>query len=266
MISEKPKISVVIRTRDKERCLESLLENLALQTFLPSEIVIVNNYSSDKNKQLLENEMSYFRSFFRQRRIVFKIVALPDEEFSHAYSTNLGMHAAENELVCITNAHSLPISPHWLQDGVRHFKDPKVAGVSGFFFPHNERAIFGRIEKMLYYFSQRVVLHQDWCSTINCIIRKSLWQVYPFDENLPRIIPQTQKRGLEDFDWSKEMIFRGYKIVVDPKFSVFHSHEEGFNEIMRNIKGYFIYKRLQQQIIKLKRPRKSFSKSLVQSF
>ncbi|MGB9740375.1 MAG: glycosyltransferase family 2 protein [Candidatus Bathyarchaeia archaeon] len=260
---EKSKVSVVIRTRNKERCLERLLENLALQTLKPSEIVIVNNYSSQDKRRLFERETSeYFWKLFPHGEISFKMVALSDVEFSHPYSTNLGVYAAENELVCITNAHSLPISIHWLHDGMRHFRNSMVAGVSGFFLPHSEGNVLGKLDSALYYFSQKVVLRQDWCSTINCIIRKSLWRSYPFDENLPKIIPQTKNYGLEDYDWSKEMAFRGYKIVVDPKFSVFHSHGEGFNEMMRNIKGYFVYRRLQQIINQLKRPRKSFSKLL----
>ncbi|MEM3577074.1 MAG: glycosyltransferase family A protein [Candidatus Bathyarchaeia archaeon] len=262
-MSTKKQVSVVIRTRDKERFLENLLERLAMQTLSPSEIIIVNNYSSEEERRFLENQVSEcFWNFFRERKNALKIIALSDAEFSHAYSTNLGVHAAENELVCITNAHSLPTSYHWLQDGARHFINPSVAGVSGFFLPHSEGKVFGNLDKLLYYFSQKFVLHQDWCSTINCIIRKSLWQVYPFDENLPKIIPQTRRYGLEDYDWSKEMIFRGYKIIVDPSFSVFHSHGKGVDEIIRNVRGYFVYRRLQQKINQLKRPRKSFSKLL----
>jgi hypothetical protein len=262
MTVEKRKVSVVIRTRDKEKLLERLLENLALQTLEPTEIVIVNNYSSEDKKWLFEKEMSYFWRLIPRRKMAFKMVTLSDEEFSHAYSTNLGVHTAENELVCITNAHSLPISLHWLHDGIRHFRSPIVAGVSGFFLPHSEGKVFGKLDGALYHLSQKVVLRQDWCSTINCIIRKSLWQSYPFDEDLPKIIPQTRKYGLEDYDWSKEMVFRGYKIIIDPKFSVFHSHWKGFNEMIRNIRGYFVYRRLQQKINQLKRPRKSFSKLL----
>jgi GT2 family glycosyltransferase len=114
----------------------------------------------------------------------------------------------------------------------------------------------------LYFFSQKVVLHQDWCSTINCIIRRSLWKAYPFDENLPSLVPETGKYGLEDYDWSKEMMARGYRIVVDPSFSVFHSHVEGAGELARNTRGYFIYRRIQHKIDLFKRPRESFSSVL----
>lgn len=255
------KISVVIRTRDKEGYLDRLLENLALQTVQASEIIVVNNYSTEEKRRTLENELpEIVRKSFRHKKVRLKLIGLSDNEFSHTYSTNLGVDAAENELVCITNAHSLPISLCWLQDGMKHFEDPRVAGVSGFFIPHREGNAFGRLDAVMYYFSQKMVLRQDWCSTINCIIRKSFWKIYPFDENLPKIIPETKRYGLEDYDWSKEMTARGLKIIVDPSFSVFHSHGRGPNEMARNIRGYFVYMRIQQKINLFDRPRESFSK------
>lgn len=253
------KVSVVIRTRDKEIHFDSLLENLASQTVQASEIIVVDNFSTERKLQILKKDLQKIkRKYFKHQQV--KLIPIADGEFSHAYSTNLGVNATENELVCITNAHSLPISLCWLQDGLRHFQNSKVAGISGFFIPYREANVFGKFDRAMYYFSQKMILRQDWCSTINCVIRKSLWMSYPFDENLPKIIPETRKYGLEDYDWSKEMMARGFQIIVDPLFSVFHSHDKGLNELSRNVKGYFVYKKIQQKINLFIRPRKSFSK------
>jgi len=254
-------ISVVIRTRDKERYLDSLLESLASQTIQASELVVVDNFSNEEKKRSLKSDLSEaVRSGSWKGKVSVKLVALSDDEFSHAYSTNVGVAAAENQLVCITNAHSLPLSRRWLQEGTKHFADRNVAGVSGFFIPHQEGTAIRGVDKAVYQFTQRAILRQDWCSTINCIIRKSLWRVYPFDENLAKIIPETKKYGLEDYDWSKEMLVRGFRIVVDPMFSVFHSHGGVLNETARNLKGYFVYRQIQQKIDMFNRPRKSFSR------
>lgn len=254
-------LSVVIRTRDMERYLGPLLRSLASQTVQGSELVLVNNYSTERKRQSFRDELvEKVARIFRDRAPSVKLVVLADAEFSHAYSTNLGLAAAENELVCITNAHSLPTSNHWLEVGTRYFEEDKVVGVSGFFIPHQEGAALRKLNKIVYQLTQRAILRQDWCSTINCIIRKSLWQVYPFDENLPNLIPETRKYGLEDYDWSKEMIARGFRIVVDPMFRVFHSHGGVLDETARNLKGYFLYREIQQKINLLKRPRESFSK------
>ncbi|MGB8779220.1 MAG: glycosyltransferase family A protein [Candidatus Bathyarchaeia archaeon] len=254
-------ISVVIRTRDKERYFDSLLESLASQTVQASELVVVDNFSSEEKRRSLKSDLSEtVRSGFWKGKVSVKLIALSDDEFSHAYSTNVGVAAAENQLVCITNAHSLPSSRCWLQEGTKHFEDRNVAGVSGFFIPHREGTAIRGFDKAVYQFTQRAILRQDWCSTINCIIRKSLWRVYPFDENLPKIIPETKKYGLEDYDWSKEMLARGFRIIVDPMFSVFHSHGRVLSETARNLKGYFVYRQIQQKIDLLNRPRVSFSR------
>ena len=254
-------VSVVIRTKDKEKYFDTLLNNLARQTFRVSEIVVADNFSSKEKLQDLTADLREIkRKYFKDRRI--KLFPFSDGEFSHAYSTNFAVNLAENELVCITNGHSLPTSLSWLERGLKHFKDPQVAGVSGFFIPHEEGTVFGRFDATLYYVSQKVSAHPVWCSTINCIIRKSFWKEYPFDENLPSMIPETKEYGSEDYDWSREMAARGFRIVIDPMFTVFHSHCESINELTRNLKNYFVYRKLQQQLNSFSRPRHSTSRVL----
>jgi glycosyltransferase involved in cell wall biosynthesis len=252
-------ISVVIRTKDKERYFDYLLENLASQTLLPSEIIVVDNHSDEKKLRLLERDLrESIKKHSKIRKI--KLIPISNAEFSHAYSTNLGVSSAENELVCITNAHSLPVSLCWLEDGAKHFEDANVAGVSGFFIPHREGNVFGKLDPLVYLFPQRIISRQGRFSTINCIIRKSLWEKYPFDENLLKIIPETRRYGLEDYDWSKEMVARGFKIIIESQFSVFHSHYEGLDEMSRNVWNYFVYRKIQRKIDLFARPRKAFTK------
>ncbi|MCK4474909.1 glycosyltransferase [Candidatus Bathyarchaeota archaeon] len=254
------RVSVVIRTRDEERYLKQLLRTLSLQTVSPDEVITVNNFSSDDSLQYLKRSLERASRWLLKAGIKVRLIPVSDEEFSHPYSTNLGVSASENELVCITNAHTLPLSTSWLENGVRHFKDPKVACVSGYFSPLEKNDFARETAMLLYHFSERVFLKMSWCSTMNGIIRKSLWKEYPFDESLPNLIPETRRYGLEDYDWSMEMKARGFKVVTDPLFSVYHSHERGFREVLRNLRNYFVYYRIQRRINRLKRPRTSYSK------
>ena len=254
------RVSVVIRTRDEERYLKQLLRTLSLQTVSPDEVITVNNFSSEDSLQSLKRSLERASRWLLKAGIKVKLIPVSDEEFSHPYSTNLGVSASENELVCITNAHTLPLSTSWLENGVRHFKDPKVACVSGYFSPLEKNDFARETAMLLYHFSERVFLKMSWCSTVNGIIRKSLWKEYPFDESLPNLIPETRRYGLEDYDWSMEMRARGFKVVTEPLFSVYHSHERGFREVLRNLRNYFVYYRIQRRINRLKRPRRSYSK------
>jgi len=238
-------VSVVVRCAGQEKLFSGVLDYLLNQTIVPSEILIVMDSNSEEEINHVRRRLKSFPSS--------KLLTLEHEDFSHPYSVNLGVASSKQELVCITNGHSLPISLHWLEKGLAYFKDDKVAGVGGFFLPSNKG-----FAKRLFYLVEGPMGRISWISTINCIIRKSCWEEYPFDENLLNLIPETKEHGGDDYDWTLEMLSRGYKIVLDPAFSVVHAHEKDIvYEIWRNVRNYFVYKRLREKIKKLKRPRQS---------
>jgi GT2 family glycosyltransferase len=145
----------------------------------------------------------------------------------------------------------------WLESGVAHFENQKVVGVGGYSTPHRTGTIW---EKLAYNWWSKfnkisnAYERDTYFSTINCILRKSLWEEYPFDEKLPNVIPQADKFGGEDYDWSVEMIHRGYKIVVEPKLNVYHSHRETLSQLASK---YIVWRRIRKKIRLLQRPRKS---------
>jgi glycosyltransferase involved in cell wall biosynthesis len=252
------KVSVLIRTRDIERHLHKLLLSISHQTLIPSELIIVNNFSS-KNKL---NEMIKFLKFkcnFLKNLLRIKIVPIEDKMFSYPYSVNVGVYFANNDLVCITNGHCLPLSNVWLESGVYHFKKSNVAGVAGYTIPHlNSTAwekIFNWGWRKLNEFSKFYV-KDSFFSTTNCIIRKKLWEVYPFDEKIPKLISNSGKFGGEDYDWGLEMMARNYKLIVEPKFDVYHSHRES---IFQLLKKYFVWHQIRIDLQSIKRPRKSYN-------
>lgn len=239
-------ISVVVRCIGRERLFRGVLDRLLSQTIIPSEILIVMDTRSKEETTYVSERLESYPSS--------KLLTFKHEDFSHPYSVNLGIANSQEEFVCITNGHSLPISLHWLESGLRHFKDEEVAGISGFFLPSDKG--FGN---RLFYLVEGQMQRINWISTINCIIRKSRWREYPFDENLLNLIPETKKYGGEDYDWTLEMLARGHRIVLDPDFSVVHAHEKSIVfEIFRNLRNYFIYKKLQERIKRLERPRQAF--------
>ncbi|MCS7115427.1 MAG: hypothetical protein RMJ15_05260 [Nitrososphaerota archaeon] len=260
MPSIKRDVSVLIRTRDIENRFSELLLRLSNQTLRPSELVVVDNFSSEENLEKMLNFLSSAKAKIFKNLVDVKLVPIADEEFSHSFSTNVGVFVADCENVCITNAHSLPLSNSWLENGLVHFEDLDVAGVSGYFSPHKDGGIW---EKILYGCWNGLNgvggarLKGNHFSTVNCIIRKALWKEYPFDEKLPRIIPYAKSFGGEDYDWAVEMQARGYKVVLDPKFNVHHSHGEALQKL---ISKHIVWSRIKAEIRSLKRPRNSYTK------
>lgn len=250
-------VSVLVRTRDIEDYFIQLLWRLSRQTLQPSELVVVDNFSSkEKLKDMMSLILEVKRKFFSDR-IHVKLVPLTDTEFSHAYSTNVGIFVANGDLVCITNGHSLPLSNTWLETGVIHFKNLKVVGVGGYFVPHKDGSIW---EKLTYDLgwkrlneASKVYVKDDHFSTVNCVLRRSSWEEYPFDEKLPNKIPHAGKFGGEDYDWAREMLARGYDIIVEPRLNVYHSHKEKLPQL---VSKYIVWRHIRKRIKKLKRPRK----------
>ncbi|MEM3703404.1 MAG: hypothetical protein QXX79_03155 [Candidatus Bathyarchaeia archaeon] len=259
MSSKKCDVSVLIRTRDIENRFPELLCRLSHQTLQPLELVIVDNFSSKKNLEEMLRFLSMAKAKFFNGQVCVKLVPIVDSEFSHPFSTNVGVYLSNGEFICITNGHSLPPSDKWLETGISPFKS-QVAGVGGYYIPHKDGTIW---EKIIYNSwsglntVSKSYLKDNHFSTVNCVIRKSSWKEYPFDERLPSTIPYTEKFGGEDYDWAVEMQARGYKVIIDPKFSVFHSHGETLPKL---ISKHVIWNRIKSEIKALKRPRESYTK------
>ena len=205
--------------------------------------------------------MKEAKSEFFSNKTKLIIVPLTDAEFSYAYSANAGVSVASGRLVCIINGHCLPTSKEWLESAVVYFRDEKVAGVAGYTLPHEQGTVW---EKLAFDWGWRKLnetskayRRDTYFSTTNCILRRQLWEEYPFDENLPRLISETAKFGGEDYDWSLEMLARGYTLIVEPKFDVYHSHGE---TVSRLAPKYFTWRKIRKQLRYFERPRESFTK------
>jgi len=261
MLQKKPSVSVVIRTRDVESHLSELLLGLSRQTLQPSEVVVVDNFSGEGALQKMIGLLSSTKTRFFKGQTAMKLVPVTDSEFSHAYSTNAGIFFSGGELVCVTNGHSLPFSRTWLESGIAPLRNPKVAGVGGYSTPHTDGTFW---EKLTYGWSwkefneiSRIYAKDSYFSTMNCVLRKVLWEGYPFDERLPDEIRLSGKFGGEDYDWATEMLARKHKIVVEPMFCVYHSHGDGLSVLVTK---YVAWRRIRKRVAALGRPRESFTK------
>jgi glycosyltransferase involved in cell wall biosynthesis len=256
-----PRISVMIRTRDEEDHIRDLLRVLSIQTVEPSQLVIVDNFSHQEKLQEMKDLLLEAKKKLFRNEISIKLVPLARGDFSHPYATNLGLCYSENELVCITNGHSLPVSQTWIENGLTHFRDPWVVGVSGYFHPFSNASIWEKLHSLMWTKHEEATSTNSndlYFSTINCLLRKSIWKEYPFDEKLSQIVPESGRYGGEDYDWGLEMVARGYKIVIEPKFDVYHSHGEGF---LTFFPKHVAYRRLKASIGRLARPRESFARA-----
>lgn len=227
----KQTLSLIIRAKNEARTIEKTINAYLEQTVTPSEIVLVDNNSTDATRDIAKKYKA-------------KIVIIKDN-FSHAYSCNAGAKAATGNLLLYTNAHSIPVSPTMVAEGMRHFADKKVATVTGDQLPPLDAGKFDKTLEDAYkkffgapqvvtYTKRTLMGRPGLLSTVNGIIRRDVWEEHPFDETLS---------FAEDTALAYHYISLGYNSVVDPGFSVYHYHKHPFLEnVSRRImyaKGYF---------------------------
>lgn len=199
-----PATSWVIRTLNEGKWLGKVLEGLFLQSRLDFEIIIVDSDSRDKTLEIV-----------KQFPVRLVLNLLP-KDFNYSYALNLGIKEAWGEFIGIISGHSLPVSRTWYEEAMLNFHDSKVAAVTGDYTSLPDSSYEEKLEDL--FFDVKRLEKENYCKNMinnNAIVRKKLWKEYPFDEKL---------EDCEDYDWALEMLARGYKIVKDPKFNVYHSH------------------------------------------
>ena len=208
-----PEVSIVIRTYNEARFLPDLLDAIKQQRHDRFETIVVDSGSIDGTLEIAAKEVS-------------KVLHLQSRDFTFGYSLNIGIQSASGRLIVIVSAHTLPLDENWLAKLVEPLYDEKIAMTYG-------RQIGGRSSKFSEirdmqrtFGTKRRVLKPPrfFANNANSAIRKNLWQKHPFDETL---------LGLEDIEWAKHWMKRGYQVVYEPQAALYHIHEENWRQVRR---------------------------------
>lgn len=197
--------SLVIRAYNESAHLGRLLEGVKHQTVRDVDVVLVDSGSVDSTVAIAE---SYG----------VRVVHIPPEEFTFGRSLNLGIRTATREHIVIASAHVYPVYPDWLESLLLPFADEKVALTYG-----KQRgsatAKFSEGQILQQWFPDISQPRQGtaFCNNANAAIRKSLWEVNPYDESLT---------GLEDLAWARWAKEQGHALAYVAEAEVIHVHNE----------------------------------------
>jgi rhamnosyltransferase len=217
------KCSIIIRTKNEEKWINSCLSAVFNQTYENIEVIIVDNNSLD-------------RTLEKARKFpVYKYVTI--EEYLPGDALNIGIKASSGEYIVCLSAHCIPVNNFWLSSLVDAIEEQDdYAGVYGrqepmsFSRPSDKRdllTVFG--------LDKKIQIKDSFFHNANSIIKRELWEKYPFDEVATNI---------EDRLWAQNMLSIGYRIVYEPLASVYHYHgihqngnESRLNGVLSVIEG-----------------------------
>jgi glycosyltransferase involved in cell wall biosynthesis len=211
---EKPKVSVIIPTRNRRQLLRELIESLWRQTMEPNEfeIVITDNQSTDGTTEMIQELQATSRC-----RLVYQM--MPDNR-GPAHSRNTAVGLSQAEILAFTDS-DCRVNPQWLEVGTGAFSDPNVAMVSG--------SVVHKPEQQVRYFARShdpVLQEHPSYPTMNIFYRRSAFEALGgFDEKL--CFRDFRDRAVEcaDTDLAWRIKEQGRQNVFLPELRVYHEIE-----------------------------------------
>ncbi|KAA3652788.1 MAG: glycosyltransferase [Proteobacteria bacterium] len=201
VLSDKPLVSIIVRTRNEERWIGLCLDAIAKQAYTHYEIILVDNRSTD-------------RTVARARDYGVTLVEI--DEFLPGKAINDGIRASRGEVIVIISGHCIPVDAFWLGNLVARLDDPEIAGVYGRQEPLSFTSAADKRDLAITFgLDSRIQVKDSFFHNANSALRREVWQRFPFDERVSNI---------EDRVWGVEVIRAGLKIAYEAGASVYHYH------------------------------------------
>ena len=196
------KISVVIRAKNEESYIGACLKKLFSQSLPPHEVVVVDNFSTDRTSEIAE-------------ALGARVVKIRD--YSPGRAINLGISETTGDVIAIISAHCVPKDEFWLANLTLPFHDERshnIVGVYGrqlplpYSHPQDKRdlyAVFGE--------EDRVQEKSSFFHNANSAVLRDAWLKVPFDEATAHI---------EDRVWASSVQAAGGSIYYSSRAEVYH--------------------------------------------
>lgn len=116
--TREPRVSIVIPSRNQGEVLGRCLDSLFTMTDYPDfEVIVVDNRTTDP---VAVAHMQHFP---------IKRIAYKETKFNYSAANNLGVRAADGELLVLLNNDTEVIDTDWLRKMSMHFEDERVGAV-----------------------------------------------------------------------------------------------------------------------------------------
>ncbi|MCA9319462.1 MAG: glycosyltransferase family 2 protein [Planctomycetes bacterium] len=222
-MSASPRVSVFIPTYNGGPLFERVLDRLFAQRVdFEFEVVCIDSGSTDGTLEVL-------------RRHPVRLTEIPNSEFNHGLTRNRGAHEARGEILVLTVQDAVPHGDDWLATLVSNFDDPEVAGAYCHQIPHQGCGPFLRDRLRSWVKGEGEPIVKQIHSPMEFWLLEPLdrWRLIAFDnvcsavrrDLVTRELPFVRRQFGEDITWARSAVLGGYKVVMDPRCAVEHSHD-----------------------------------------
>ena len=218
-----PLVTVFIPTWNGGELFNEVLTELKAQdTPWPYEIFAIDSGSTDGTLEVLADHG-------------IRTARIPNAEFDHGLTRNKAVQESRGRIVSLTVQDATPESRDWLATMVSHFDDPEVGGVYCNQIPRPDCSPFlkWRLRTWVRGGGEPEVRQvQSEAMFWNDLDHIQRWRTIAFDNVASAVRrdvavkhPFPRRRFGEDVTWAKGAILAGYKIVMEPRVAVIHSHD-----------------------------------------
>jgi glycosyltransferase involved in cell wall biosynthesis len=197
----KPIVSIIIRTKNEDKWIESCLKSIFNQSYKNFEIILVDNESADNTVVIAKK---------------FKVKIFRIKKFKPGLAINYGIKNSKGKIIVCLSGHCIPVNEHWLKNLVKDLSKNKIAGVYGRQEPLSFSSDIDKRDLInTFGLDKKIQFKDSFFHNANSAFLRSVWKKFPFDEEVSNI---------EDRVWGEQVIENGYKIIYEPKANVFHYH------------------------------------------
>lgn len=226
--------SILIPTKDGAKDLGACLEAVYSQKDVGRvEVLVVDSGSTDNTLEIVQ-------------RYPVRLERIPPETFHHARTRNYAAGLAKGEFLVFLSQDAIPASETWLSAMISNFGDRSVGAAYGRQLAKPDSTLERREVLGVVYGGERVVkdphhgqergFRYYHFSSVNAAIRKEVWRATRFPDDL---------KVFEDLGISKRILDAGWKIVYEPRATVYHSHNHTTGGLFRRyFDGGVTWKRL----------------------
>lgn len=212
---KKPLISIVIRTYNEEKFLNSCLKRIKAQKILfDYEVIVVDSGSSDGTLSIA-NENGCL------------LVYIKKCDFTFGHSLNMGISVASGSVIVVLSAHCLPRGVFWLSKLI----SPILSGKFQLSFGSHEADISARSSEYIFFRRKYSLITRlgnmaDHFNNGNSAFLRSLWNDFPFDSSAT---------AQEDVVFARAHVKRGGNIIYIPSARVIHCHNYSNYALMKRV-------------------------------